>query len=378
VKRPIICHICDFQPEYGGTFIDSLLFLNRYCQNKLQVGIFCIFPDRAKNRKWLKKIDDEGIGYGFVPRRRNVAPYVPYLLREYHPLVFHTHFSLFDLSAILMKGMLYRDSKVVWHYHSSSKLNFRQRIKDAIKLKILFRNWGDRCIAVGDEVYRSLIKAGLPFSKSVLIHNAINTERFVTNDEARKRIRASLGVDDETTVFLLLGYNPFIKGVDIFLKAAAEAIRRNSSSNLFIIIGRGETRQFVSNSSEAIHLNHTLHVSEPIEDLSLLLNGVDVLVSASRSEGLSYAVLESMSAGKLILSSNIPTVCETYGKAEGVWLFPSEDWKALSELMIRAARLPAIERKLLGNANSQYVLANHSLGKWAEGIGQVYRELLNN
>jgi glycosyltransferase involved in cell wall biosynthesis len=377
VKKPIICHICDFQPEYGGAFIESLLCLNRYCRNNLQVGTFCIFPDKTNNRNWLTKLDAEEIRYGFIPRKRNVVSHVRSLLREYNPLILHTHFTLFDLSAILMKLMLYRHSKVVWHYHSSADLTLRQRIKDAIKVKLLFGFYGDRCIAVGDGVYRSLREAGLPYEKSVLIHNAINAQRFVYNSESRKRVRASLGVDDETTVFLLLGYNPFIKGLDIFLKAASEGVCRNSTSNLFLIIGRAETRDFVSKFSEPMHLNHTLRVLDPIEDFSLLLNGVDVFVSASRSEGLPYAVLESMSAGKLILSSRIPTVTNTYGKAEGVWLFPSEDWRTLAKLMRTVAALPSSERKSLGHANRQYVLENHSLDTWSERVGQLYRELLN-
>jgi glycosyltransferase involved in cell wall biosynthesis len=84
-----------------------------------------------------------------------------------------------------------------------------------------------------------------------------------------------------------------------------------------------------------------------------------------------------MAAGKLILSSDIQPVRETYGKSKGVWLFRTEDWKVLAALMRKAARLAPIEKQSLGHANSQHVLENHSLDRWAEKIGAVYRDLLN-
>jgi glycosyltransferase involved in cell wall biosynthesis len=106
------------------------------------------------------------------------------------------------------------------------------------------------------------------------------------------------------------------------------------------------------------------------------LKGVDVLVSASRSEGLTYAVLESMTAGKVVLLSDIPSVRETFGRSKGVWLYPSEDWKMLAALMEKVLLLQSYERQSLGQANSQYVIENHSLDRWSEQIGQLYKELI--
>lgn len=95
MKTPTICHICDYGPEYGGTFIESLLFLSRYCRDNLQIAMFCVFPDRAKDKSWLSKLAEEGIGYGFIPHRRDVAGQIRTLLADREPLILHTHFFLF-------------------------------------------------------------------------------------------------------------------------------------------------------------------------------------------------------------------------------------------------------------------------------------------
>ena len=376
MKKPIICHLCDFSPEYPGSFVDSLLSLARCCRDKMRIETFCFFPEEAKGRLWLKRFDQEGIQYAFVPRARNVIFDIQVVLQNYNPLIFHTHFFLFDISAVLLKFLFYRTSKIIWHYHNPTGSTFWSRIKDTIKIRFIARYLGDGCIAVGDGVYRSLIESGLPLEKLVLIHNSINMTRFAPSNEARKYIRESFGILRNQIAFLLLGWDPIRKGVDLFVKAADKTIQKNGQGSFFIIVGRDETREFVSKLSESSQFGPALRVIDPVEDFSLLLNGVDVLVSSSRSEGLSYTVLEAMAAGKLILCSDIPGVRETFGRSKGAWLFPTEDWKILSGLMKRAVEIPSPEREFLGQANSQYVKEHYSLEIWAERMGEVYSTLL--
>jgi len=377
MKEPIICHICNFKPEYGGTFIDSLLYLNRYCRIRLSLNIFCIFLEEATDRKWLTKLDDEGVRYGFVPASRKIMSHVRVLLDDYDPIIFHTHFYLFDMSALFLKLMVYRRSKVVWHYHSAPDLTLRQRIKDVFKIRLAFNRLGDRCIAVGEGVYQGLKDAGMAKDKSVLIHNAVDVRRFLQTCEITPEARGNLQIPMEHTVFLLLGWDPIRKGVDILYRAAEELYRRNYKNCRFLVVGRTDARKTVSQLLCKSELSQdSFRVIEPVEDFTSLLKGVDVFVSASRSEGLTYATLEAMTAGKVILSSDIPAVRETYGRSQGVWLFPSEDWKSLARLMEKTLLLQSDKRRSLGQANSQYIIENHSLDQWTKKVGHVYKELI--
>jgi glycosyltransferase involved in cell wall biosynthesis len=379
-KEPVICHISNFQPEYGGSFIDSLLALSQHCWCSYRIRTVCIFPHRAKDRAWIKKFDDQGVLYGFVPRRKNISRDVQAILQGYNPIILHSHFFLFDLSAIIIKIRFYRNLKIVWHYHSQPSPALRQKIKNLFKLGLIFGIWGDRCIAVGDGVFRTLQHVGLSEAKSVLIHNSADTSRFIPNREVRSSARQFLKASQGSTVFLLLGYSPLIKGVDIFVKAAAEALvgamPGNGLAKLFVIVGRHETKDFVSQLPGASQLGDALLVIDPVEDFSFLLNGVDVLVSASRSEGFGYAVIEAMAAEKLVLCSDIDPVRETYGRSKGVWLFPAEDWRSLSLLMTKSDALPERERNSLGRINSLYVRDNYSMKVWIERIGRLYQDLL--
>jgi len=372
MRTPTICHICSFAPEYGGAFIESIIFLSRHCHSKLQINTFCIFPERAKNRSWLSKLDEAGIGYGFIPHKKNVTKEIRSLLSEREPVILHSHFFFFDLTVILLKCTVFRQASVVWHYHSQPPLTRLQKVKDLFKLGIIFRFWGGQCIAVGDGVFRSLRHAGLSADKVALIHNGIDTTRFTTDSESRANVRQSLKAASNSTVFLLLGYAPQIKGVDVFINAAAEVTSNSSLTNLFVIVGRRETREFVSQMPCASKLGEALLVIDPVEDFSNLLNGVDVLVSASRTEGFGYAVIEAMAAEKQILCSDIDPVRQSYGRSAGVRLFPSEDWKMLAQLMEKSSRLSLDDRQAVGLANRHYVNENYSIERWCEKVGYVY------
>jgi len=375
-KSPVICHLSDFSPEYSGSFVDALISLARYCYDKTGMQTMYIFPEQAQEREWLKKFGEGGSSYACVPRTRNIVFHLRKLLTSHDPVIFHTHFSTFDMAAVFAKLLFYKNSKVVWHFHSPGALTFRQRATDTIKVRLLARNFADAFIAVGDEAYGYSLVRGFSPEKVALIYNGIDTARFGPSETKRQHMRDLLGISREAVVFLLLGWDPLRKGVDVFIKAAEDVIRQNQVPAIFLIVGRTEMREFVSGLPESMRIESALRVIDPIADFSSFLPGIDVFVTASRNEGLSYAVLEAMATGKLILSSDIPGVSSTYGKAKGVWLFCNEDWKALSGLMKQAQQLSFVERDYIGTLNSKYVGENHGLEKWSDSIFQIYRRLI--
>src|SRR5262249_15608908 len=97
VSQPVICQLSDFGPEYPGSFVESVVFLARHCRSTLQIETLCVFPDRARGRRWLARFDHEGVRYAFVPRKRSVILPLRRLLGAFHPVIFHSHFETFDI-----------------------------------------------------------------------------------------------------------------------------------------------------------------------------------------------------------------------------------------------------------------------------------------
>jgi glycosyltransferase involved in cell wall biosynthesis len=196
------------------------------------------------------------------------------------------------------------------------------------------------------------------------------------DEGTRTRIRESLGVAEEQFVYLLLGWEPDRKGVDRFVQAAVKTTRAAEAPALFLIVGERATRDFVARLPESLSLGDRLRVIDPVEDFPALLSAIDVMVSSSRREAFGYAVVESMAAGKMVLSSDIPGARKTYGESQGVWLFPVEDASAQAAAMARVRALPAAERDALGGANARYVADRYSVTAWAQRVGDVYQDLL--
>ena len=278
------------------------------------------------------------------------------------------------MAAVLLKIVWYRHSKVVWHYMNPPGLTLWQRIKDGVKIRVIGRYFVDRCIACGEEVYSGLVSAGMPEKKTALVYNVIDVSRFFPDSKRREHVRKSLGAPDGFLVFLLLGWDPLRKGLDIFIQAVEETVRNKKNKAIFVIVGKEETRKAVSSVLEETDLRKAIRVIDPVEDFSSLLSGVDVFVSCSRSEGSPYAVLEAMAARKVIISSNIPipVVSGPNGRAEGVLVYPTEDWRSLSQLMGQSQEIGQSKREALGLANWEFVKKYYSIEIWAEKIIEIY------
>ena len=380
MKPSVICHLSDFSPEYPGSFVDSLLSLSRYCRQVIGLETVCIFPEQATGLEWLELFDAAKVKYHFVPRKRNIVFPLRRLLQDYQPLIFHSHFETYDLSAIALKMLFYKKSKVVWHFHSIAQMTPRQRLKDLLKVSLLARNYGDMFIPVGDGAYQNAIERGFPTGKIQLNNNGVNTSRFSPDTIRREDTRVSLRASDDEIVFLSLGWSPIIKGIDILVKAISKFKETQFiQDSLFVIIGRDETKEFLLKYPELSKLGETLRLLAPTSNFPALLDGIDVLVAPSRKEAFSYAVIEAMAMGKLVICSDIdiPAVRSTVGKSEGVWLFPSEDWNMLAELLRQINQLSQSERERLGQANLQHVKANFSQESWAIRMVKLYTQLLN-
>jgi glycosyltransferase involved in cell wall biosynthesis len=342
----------------------------------MNTEMLCIFPQAAASNGWIERFREKGIPYGFVPRDGTAVLHLKRLLdQRYDPLIFHCHFVSYDISAALLKLLFYKRARIIWHLHSRGKVDLRQKGKDLIKMRVLGRCFVDQFIAVGEGVYDHSRARGADSEKLVVIHNGIDATRFDRNNDVRRQVRESLGVSEDHLVYLLLGWDPHTKGVDLFIKAAAH-VARSIKPSLFLIIGETPTRQFAMKVPELAHIGPALRIIDPVEDFAAVLNAVDVVVSASRSEGLPYAVLEGMAAGKLILSSDVPGARATYGRSRGVWLFPLEDWRTQAARMEQARALSNTEREAIGTANAKYVADHYSLRRWAEKIGSLYQSLL--
>ena len=125
--------------------------------------------------------------------------------------------------------------------------------------------------------------------------------------------------------FLLLGSYERRKGQDVFLEAIGQIPERVRARAAFRMAGRRlETEFYEALATRAAELPN-VELSGALEHDAALAatNSADVLVCASRDETLPIAILEAMSLGKAIVSTDVGGISEWLSDGEDALIVPA-------------------------------------------------------
>ena len=156
--------------------------------------------------------------------------------------------------------------------------------------------------------------------------------------------------------FLLLGSYEPRKGQDLYLEAIVHLSAAANSCAVFQMAGRILDRPFYERLAQEagrmpnVHLQAALGHSEALKASA----AADVLVCASRDETMPIAILEAMSLGKAIVTTNVGGVAEWLNDGVNALLVPAEDSRALAEALRRCIDEPSLIASLGGNARRTF------------------------
>jgi len=372
-----VIHIADYGGSYSGNFIASLLHLQETVAEQLGLGTVFVFSKVAEGRPWLRVIRDRGIPVLFIdkrmPRLKRFQA-VTAIAKEHNAVLLHSHFTSFDVDGAVAAKRL--GARVVWHMHSDlvGKYTMKQLMKDMIKMRIISRKWVDRVLAVSDSVAQFARLRGASPSKIITIYNGIDMIRLQGVDKKERTIlRHHYNVSESQRVFLLFGWDPERKGVDLLAKAAA-LLEESGHTDFLCLVVSGEEKKVII--SQMIGKNPYIRVIPPVENVSELYTIADCFVSASRSEGLPYGVGEAMASRLPIASSDIPQVTIYKSAGGGFFTFRNEDVQDLATVLARVLEIPPKELRHLGESNRHFIEENLTVNRWCQEIVGLYRSLL--
>jgi glycosyltransferase involved in cell wall biosynthesis len=176
-------------------------------------------------------------------------------------------------------------------------------------------------------------------SKSTVILNGANAERARAK-RLRAEVRSDLGVGEEEIILFSAGRLASEKGIEYLLgclKLLPERIRERVR---VILAGDGPLRVTLE------HLAVELGVRERVtflgfrNDIGDLLGAADLVVFPTEREGLSIALLEAMSSGKVIVTTTIGSNIEVTRDGECAVLIPPRDSAALAAAISEVVESP--------------------------------------
>jgi glycosyltransferase involved in cell wall biosynthesis len=235
------------------------------------------------------------------------------LVRTSQPQILHGYLGAANILTVLLRPLC-PETKIVWGVRASnmdlSRYGWLDRLLYWIECRL--SRLADVIIVNSYAGLEYAVDHGFPRGKMVVIHNGIDAQRFLPNQESRRRLREFLGIKEGEQVIGLVGRLDPMKGHETFLRAAA-VLTGEQRDVRFICVGNGPEmyKRALISLSEELGLANKLIWLDMNDSPESIYNTFDIATSASYSEGFSNVIGEAMACG-------IPCVVTDVGDAERI------------------------------------------------------------
>jgi L-malate glycosyltransferase len=285
--------------------------------------------------------------------------------------IVHTLFETADLWG----GLIARLSRVPVILSSRRDMGILRRPKHVLAYRFVNPLF-TRVLAVSEEVRRCCIEVDHLRPESVeTVYNGVEIPSLPL--ESRDACRERLGLSDFKEIVLTIGNIRRVKGIDIFLRAAADVSKRRPSA-LFLIVGDNHEPAHFKELQELtceLGISSNVVFFGPSEDVGRFLAACDIFCLPSRSEGFSNALIEAMGAGVPCIATRVGGNVEAIEPNRSGLLVPSEDPKALGSAIVELLDDPPRARAL-GREASEAVHARFTHRAMMVHLTSIYERLL--
>jgi len=300
--------------------------------------------------------------------------------RRFHPQLIQGWMYHGNLMASLAGVSLQKRIPVLWNIRQSLyDIAAERRLTSAvIRLGALLSRhpaaiiYNSRTAAQQHEAF------GYHAGRRVVIPNGFDCQAFRPNGDARRKVRAELGIgNDAILIGLIARYHP-MKDHAGFLHAAGLVARVHPEAR-FLFVGKGVTRNELAlrKAIEEEQLEDRTFLLGERWDMAHVTAALDIACSASAwGEGFSNAIGEAMACG-------IPCVVTDIGDsalivADTGLPVPPRNPQALAHAIDRLIEAGAEQRQLLGAAARLRIEGEFSLPAIARRYEELYQEHLTS
>lgn len=218
-------------------------------------------------------------------------------------------------------------------------------------------------------------------SNSSVVNNGIDLDAIQTLPLAEGALASlKLGSRESIKIFGTLSRVSPEKGLDTLLEGFSEAVKTAPYIRL-LIIGDcpDEHENYIKTIKQYIHENGLEEVVKLLgarEDALEILKSIDFYISASRSEGLPYNLLEALAVGKPLMATDIPGNNDIIRKSvEGI-LVPVNSARTLAHGLLTLLELGPEEQQAMKQNGEARIRDQFSLSLMVEKTFSIYKKVL--
>lgn len=249
--------------------------------------------------------------------------------------IVHAHGARANFISMLLKPFI--KVPIITTVHSDYKLDFTENLYKKIfytSLNAIALRTLDYYIGVSEKFREMLIERGFNASRVFSVYNTIDFERevdYCPKDEFLSRF----GIDCEgKTLIGIIGRFDYVKGHDIFLKAAAEILKIRDDV-LFLMAGEGSEEPALRTLAAELGIADKIVFTGFVNDIFSFINAIDINVCASRSESFPYMLLEGALMKKPTVSTNVGGIADLIEDGKSGLLVPEGDYASLASAITR-------------------------------------------
>ncbi|RKL66434.1 glycosyl transferase family 1 [Salipaludibacillus neizhouensis] len=229
---------------------------------------------------------------------------------NYHYKVVHSHInenSGFVLKAANRAGVPCR----IAHSHLSD-LGIDLKLPFRLYARLAMKNQPNRYFACSEKAGEWLFGK---VENIKVLNNAVNVKEFQYNEELRKKVRRELQVENNLVIGHIGRFNTQ-KNHELLIDIFKKVNEKNPNSTL-LLVGEGDLKIRMEEKVKKLGLSSAVKFLGVREDISEIMQGMDVFLFPSLFEGLPVVLVEAQAAGlKCIVSDTITSETDVTGQLD--------------------------------------------------------------
>ena len=205
-----------------------------------------------------------------------------------------------------------------------------------------------------------------------VIHNFVDTEKFIKRPD--RELKEKYAPDNEFIVTHMSNFRP-VKRVDTIIEIFSNILEKVKAK--LLLIGDGPERGKAEKMCRELGIcDHTIFLGKRLE-VEDFLSISDLLISASEVESFGLSILEAMSCGVPIISSNTGGVPEIIVDGEQGFLLKPDDVSGFADAGIEILSKQSLQKSMSesGSARARALFDVNTIGPEYE---QYYNEIYDS